>query len=255
MDVLDGWPGAAAPGFLVDGQLLLDAGTIGSAIGESESAGIRWLLLSHSHLDHIKELPFLALTRYDAKATSLIVAGLPKTLETLRRHVFNDAIWPDFSKIGEPPILVFTELEPGRVESFGPYRVTAMEVKHSVLCAGFLVEGRDAAFIYVTDSKQTDAIWRIAAENRRVQTAIMDIAFPDRLRERAEKTGHYTPASAAADVRKSGRDIRVLAMHLHPDLVDEIVFDMKRAGMNAEVAEQSAVYVLSDGAPPVKKKS
>ena len=59
-------PGANGPiqcgtcGFLVNDQLLVDAGTIGSRLFLEEQRRIRVVLLTHLHFDHIRELPTLA---------------------------------------------------------------------------------------------------------------------------------------------------------------------------------------------------
>ena len=46
--------------FLLNGTLLLDAGTVASKLSLSEQGQIRHIILSHLHFDHIKELPTLA---------------------------------------------------------------------------------------------------------------------------------------------------------------------------------------------------
>jgi len=247
-------PETRSPGFLVDGQLLVDGGTIGSALAESELAGVRWLVLSHAHLDHVKEIPSFLLARHDAQMPPLTVAGLPDSLDSLRGHLFNDFLWPDFSRIGEPPALSFRPLEPGRAEALGPYRVTAIDVCHTVRCAGYLIEGPDAAFAYVTDSGATEEIWQAIAANPRVQTVVLDISLPDRFGRDAEATGHYTPTAAQADLRKIGREMEVLTMHMHPKHASEILAEIDRLELNAELMEQSAVYVIADKSPVRRRK-
>jgi diguanylate cyclase (GGDEF)-like protein len=242
-------PQTGSPGFLVDGQLLVDGGTIGSALDESDLAGVRWLVLSHAHLDHVKELPSLLPARHDARMAPLTVAGLPDALDSLRRHVFNGVVWPDFAQIGEPPALRYLPLEAGRAEQLGPYQVTAIDLNHPVRCAAFAIEGPDAAFAYVTDTRATDAIWQAVAANPRIHTVVIDISFPDRYDRHAELTGHYSSSAAAADVRKIRRDVDILTMHMHPKHAAEIFAEVQRLGLRAELMEQSAVYVIADSSP------
>jgi ribonuclease BN (tRNA processing enzyme) len=47
-------PNFRPPAFLLDDQLLLDAGTIGSVLSEEEQWNIHTILVTHSHLDHIR---------------------------------------------------------------------------------------------------------------------------------------------------------------------------------------------------------
>jgi 3',5'-cyclic-nucleotide phosphodiesterase len=234
----------AAPGFLLDDQLLIDGGTITSALSENEFSRVQWLLLSHAHLDHIKEIPFLMLSRCDLQAPPLVLSALHDVLETVRAHLFNDRIWPDFSRLGDPPSLIYRALEPGRAEMFGPYRVTAIELSHLVPCAGFVIEGPKAALAYVSDTRRTDALWPLIAANKKVKTVVVDISFPDRLAKHAEQTGHYTPSSAAADLRKIGRAVHVLVTHMHPHHVEEIRREVRDHGLDAELLAQGQVYLI-----------
>ena len=55
-----GGHGGTAPGFrttsyLIDGVLLLDAGSVASGIPIEEQVKIENILISHSHLDHISD--------------------------------------------------------------------------------------------------------------------------------------------------------------------------------------------------------
>src|SRR5512133_466340 len=54
------FPDFRPPAFLVDDHLLLDAGTIGSVLSEEEQWKLDNILITHSHLDHIRGIPALA---------------------------------------------------------------------------------------------------------------------------------------------------------------------------------------------------
>ena len=64
-------------GFLLNGTLLLDAGTAASALSLNEQKQIRHILLTHIHFDHIKGLPTLADNLGDQMYMPIVVAGLP----------------------------------------------------------------------------------------------------------------------------------------------------------------------------------
>jgi len=93
-------PDFRPPAFLLDDQLLLDAGTIGSVLSEEEQLKIHTIFITHSHLDHIRSIPALA--------DNIIIKNQPHTvsvkssaevIDALQNHMFNDVIWPDFTKI------------------------------------------------------------------------------------------------------------------------------------------------------------
>ena len=91
-------PGANGPiqcgtcGFLVNDQLLVDAGTIGSRLFLNEQRRIRVVLLTHLHFDHIRELPTLADNLVGEIDEPVVIAAIPEVLDGLRRHIFNGTV-------------------------------------------------------------------------------------------------------------------------------------------------------------------
>src|SRR5829696_9962811 len=101
--------------FLLDSDVLVDAGTGVGDLTLDEMKGVREVLLTHSHLDHVAALPLMV----DAIASQLTkpvkVHALPGTIAALKQHVFNNVIWPDFSRIPTPqaPFISFHEIQVG----------------------------------------------------------------------------------------------------------------------------------------------
>src|SRR5213592_714849 len=102
-----GCSGAIAAGcrttsFLLDGSVLIDAGTGVGDLSLDELARIDHVLVSHSHLDHVLAIGLLADSVMRARVAKgrppIVVHALPQTLDALRRHIFNGVIWPDFTR-------------------------------------------------------------------------------------------------------------------------------------------------------------
>ena len=53
-------PGHRTTCFLVDGALAIDAGALTASLPLEELLGIDDILLTHSHFDHVKDIPLLA---------------------------------------------------------------------------------------------------------------------------------------------------------------------------------------------------
>jgi ribonuclease BN (tRNA processing enzyme) len=119
-------PVAVSRGFLIDGRTLLDAGVATSVMTLEEQSQMDHVLISHVHLDHIREPASLADNLcYIRRNHPLTVISTPQVIETLKRHIFNGAIWPDFSILpsAEKPFLRFEPLRTGekmRVGHSGP---------------------------------------------------------------------------------------------------------------------------------------
>jgi len=120
-------PGHNCPAFLIDGKILLDAGTIAVSLNIREEHSLKWILLTHAHLDHIKGIPFLLdnLVTRSTGNTITVLSG-KDVLDDLRKNIFNGRIWPDFTRIPSPehPSLKYLPLRTTRPVEIDDYKVT-----------------------------------------------------------------------------------------------------------------------------------
>ncbi len=119
------FPGCGFTGFLIDGRTLLDAGAATSVMTLEEQSQMDHVLISHAPLDHIRE----PVSRADnlcciRRNHPLTVTSTPQVIETLKRHIFNGAIWSDFSILpsAEKPLLRFEPLRTGEKMRVGHFR-------------------------------------------------------------------------------------------------------------------------------------
>lgn len=120
--------------FLLEGRVAIDAGAVTSMLTLEEQQKIETVLVSHAHLDHIKDLATLADNRCQQGGPTLTIAGVGETIRVLREHFFNDLIWPDFSRIDTPvgPTIRFETLVAEAPTSVGGVRVRAVMVNHTM---------------------------------------------------------------------------------------------------------------------------
>ena len=150
-----GCSGAIAAGykttaFLLDDDVLIDAGT---GVGDLELAAlarIDHILVTHAHLDHVLGIPLLADSvmrlRMQAGRPPIQVHALPETLTALRQHLFNGVIWPDFTRLPEPerPALQFRPLAVGERRAFGSRQIEVLSASHTVPACGYAVDAGEA---------------------------------------------------------------------------------------------------------------
>jgi len=227
-------PGGRMPAFLVDGTMLLDAGTIAAALGRSRQKRIRDILITHAHLDHIRALPFFADDVLSHRlGNRLRVHADRRVLGILRRHVFNGLVWPDFSRIpsAADPVLTFHELPLRAPARVGAYRVTAFPMPHPTPASGFLVEDRSGRRLFYTgDTGSARAAWKGLAGTP-VHALIIEASFPDRLVGHALLSGHLTPRLLGAEL--AGMDPppgRVFVTHAKPPFRERIRGELARLG-------------------------
>jgi ribonuclease BN (tRNA processing enzyme) len=240
-------PGYYPPAFLIDGKMLLDAGTIGARLSESEQWKIKNILITHSHLDHIKGIPFLADSIViKQRDQSVTVYGIKETLESLSKNLLNDKLWPDFLNITAAiePVVKLRNISPGRTFAIDHYRITAYRVTHTVPAVGYLVRGADGgSLLYTGDTGPTERIWKI---REKVSVLIVEVSFPNRMEELAKKTGHLTAKLLSGELAKI-RNLpeKILITHPKPQYIDQIRKEVGRLRIrNMEMLEDGKVYEI-----------
>lgn len=216
--------------FLLNGTLLLDAGTVASRLSLSEQKQIRHIILSHLHFDHIKGLPTLADNLSEEMSTPIVVAAIPEVVHGLQRHIFNTDVYPDFFSIPTPerPTLTSSYLKPGNVYSFSGVDIRPILVNHTVPTTGFIVQDRSSAFVYSGDTYSTDELWYEARRIPHLKTAFIECSFPNSMIELARMSKHLTPALLAQEFGKLDRDdIAVYPYHLKPVYKDQILHELR----------------------------
>src|SRR5450432_2793314 len=85
--------------FVLNDRVAIDAGSLTSGLELRAQCALEAVLVSHAHLDHIRDLATIADNRAQNGCPPLILAGTKETLDLLKKHFFNNKLWPDFSKI------------------------------------------------------------------------------------------------------------------------------------------------------------
>jgi ribonuclease BN (tRNA processing enzyme) len=244
-----GSSGSVAPGqntaaFLIDDFLLLDAGTVSLSLDREALFKISHIFLTHAHLDHIKGIPFLVdnLAMARPKAQMNVLSGRA-VIRTLKTHIFNNRIWPDFTRIPsvEHPVLLFQEISTRTPFLIGEYKIHAAAVTHVVPAYGYLVEDRlGHALVYTGDSGPTETIWK-RMEGHQVKALIVEVSFPNSQRELAQISGHLTPALLKREIQKM--PVRPEKIYIcHPKPIYRWTIEKELAGIKGVSLE-----ILEDG--------
>ena len=125
-------PGFKATSYLIDGKLLIDAGSVASGIHINEQALVDHILISHPHLDHIKDLAFMCDNCFGLRPKAFKVYSSEDVKNAICQHLMNDLIWPDFSKLPTPknPTVTFEGLAPEKVLYLDDYEIMPVPVNH-----------------------------------------------------------------------------------------------------------------------------
>jgi ribonuclease BN (tRNA processing enzyme) len=204
--------------FLVDDDILLDAGTGVARLSSQALARIDHVFLTHSHLDHILSLPLLLDSVAGRREGPVVVHAIPEVLEILKDHLFNWRIWPDFSRIptAEAPLLRFSPIALGQPVRLGKRQFTAIPARHTVPATGFLLRGGEGSLIFSGDTESHGALWDLAEMTADLRHLLVECAFSDEQQEIAQASRHYHPASLAADLAGLRPGPSVWITHLKP---------------------------------------
>jgi cAMP phosphodiesterase len=226
----DGFVQRESCGFLIDGAVLLDAGTVGTRLTLAEQRRIRVVLLSHLHFDHIKSLPTLADNLAEGFDEPVIVAGTESVLRGLKEHVFNGQVYPNFFELPnrKRPILQAQILEPGKPVTLNHLEVIPIVVNHTVPTVGYIVKDTESALLYSGDTHETEEIWARALTIPTLKAAFIESSFPNEHLSLAKKTKHLTPSLLAEEWRKLQNDqVPVYAYHLKPPFHEQIARELR----------------------------
>ncbi|MBT9492745.1 MAG: 3',5'-cyclic-nucleotide phosphodiesterase [Paucibacter sp.] len=226
-----GCSGAIASGykttaFLLDDDILIDAGTGVGDLPLEAMARIDHILVSHSHLDHIVSIPLLAdavLRLRDAAGRPPIqIHALPETLQALRQHIFNGVIWPDFTQLPSPerPVLSLHPFELGQRLRFADFGKNMREIEvitaaHTVPAVGFAVSGANGHWVFTGDTGPNPLLWQRLA-GMPLAHLVIETAFGDDEQLLAQVSRHLCPTALSSELAQLGGSVEVHITHIKP---------------------------------------
>jgi ribonuclease BN (tRNA processing enzyme) len=206
----------------VDHDVLVDCGTGVGDLSIAELAQINHVFLTHSHLDHIASLPLLVDTVGDMRNRPLTVYATEATLEILRAHVFNWAVWPDFSEIPsiERPSLQYETIRLGETVNIDGRRFTALPANHTVPAVGYQMDSGQASLVFSGDTGPCPELWATVNRIRNLRYLIIETAFSNRERRLAIISKHLCPSLLVEELANLQQPTELYITHLKPGQVE-----------------------------------
>lgn len=207
---------------LVDSDILLDAGTGVAELSVAELALVDHVFLTHAHLDHICCLPLMVDTVGDMRNRPLTVHATRATQEILRAHIFNWAIWPDFSAIPDKanPFMRFETLEVGQSVNLHGRKITALPARHTVPAVGYQLDSGQASLVFTGDTTVNDEFWHTVNSIPALRYLVIETAFSNSERRLAELSKHLCPSMLAEELQKLQSRPEIYVTHLKPGQIE-----------------------------------
>jgi ribonuclease BN (tRNA processing enzyme) len=238
--------------FLIDERITIDAGAVCRSLTLDEQVKIDHMLISHSHMDHVKDLALLADQVVGRRSEPIALHCGPETAATLKASYFNNYLWPDFTKIPSPhsPVMrihVHAPVVPFRIPAggeapakrvrrtakaakapsrtrapqpllLGEYEVRYVPVSHPVESMAMIIRGASGSILYTSDTGPTKQLWQLANKTEDLRGMFVELSFPNQMQALADVAGHYTPQTLDSEMKKVARrdDIPLFVYHLKP---------------------------------------
>jgi len=238
------WNNFKTTSFLIDNHILLDAGTACEKLSFDDLKKIDTVVLTHSHYDHISDLPHLAVLRNELESSGFNIYALQETIGNLKKHIFNWYIWPDFTQIpnAQNPIINYIKIDAGHIFKIEQYEIMPIAVEHTIDTVGYLFKDGNSGFAFTGDTYVTNEFWSAVSKDSRIKKIIADVSYPNRLHKMAESTKHLTPKLLLQELNKlNGKEIELLITHLKPTYRLEIMDELE------EIKKNNKLVILKDG--------
>lgn len=218
-----GWSGGVGgnlrtTSFLVDDDVLIDAGTGLNDLPLNQMSGIRHIFITHSHMDHITSLPLLADSMFGVHAEPIVVHAQEKTIKALKAHIFNWVIWPDFSELPskDNPCIRFDVMRPGEKIAIRQRQIEMIPVNHTVPGVGYCVSSPKGTVVFSGDTTTNDTLWSRLNEYDSIDLLFVEAAFANHDLEISRISKHYCPQLLAEDLKKLKHRPEIWMTHFKP---------------------------------------
>ncbi|MEM7481321.1 MAG: 3',5'-cyclic-nucleotide phosphodiesterase [Acidobacteriota bacterium] len=229
----------------INGTVALDAGSLSQALSIEEQAQVESIVLTHSHMDHTNSLPFFIENVYGLTSRAIDIYASSATIYALRKYLFNNATWPDFSRLPNHllPAVRFHELREEVPVVLDGVSFTPFAVDHVVPTYGFIIEQNGKAVIWSSDTGPTRRLWELADQTPGLEAVCIETSFDNSLQKVADVSSHLTPQTLERELAKMRKKVPILLHHLKPPCREQIRREVEALG-NPDIGylEQGFTY-------------
>lgn len=233
--------------YLINDTLAIDAGSIAVGLSIEEQLRIRSIVLTHTHLDHVFSLPLYITDLYDKLVEPVHVYCTESDYAALEQYLFNHRMWIPFEVLrnSHTELLAFHHYLAGESFKAEGLRITPVQVSHTVLTHGLLVEDDETALLFTSDTGATDRIWQLAADCENLRAVFIDLSFPNRLTELARVSHHHSPLTLVEELVKIRDDLQIYGIHLKTPYRDIVIGEIEALKNDRiRIAEVGREYIF-----------
>jgi len=224
-----------ATSFLIDKNVVIDAGNLIKSLGE-ECCNLEHIFISHTHFDHIVDLPFVLESYFECRTKPLKIYALSENISKLQQYLFNWSIWPNFTEIeqinGTEASLQLIPVEVGDTIVINNLEVTILQSNHTVPTCGYKVQKGSGAFVLSGDTYINDGLIDLINQDKSISSLLVDVSFSSDKNELAYDSKHMTPKLLEKMLLRLNRDdVAIYSYHQKPLFKEKIDAELSALGL------------------------
>lgn len=209
----------------INENILIDAGTGVGNLPLDELKKIDHIFLTHSHLDHCGQIPLIADAVGDQRSYPMTVHGMTETLKALKEHVFNNVIWPDFTRIPsqEQPYIRLEALAPNESFQLSGGTLRPVPARHSIPAIGYELNSGKSSTVFSGDTRHCEELIHTLSKMDSLEHLIIECSFLNQDNDLAQRSGHFCPTTLADFLSNISPHVMCWITHLKPGIGRQIM--------------------------------
>ena len=216
---------------LLNRKTLIDAGAVVTLLKIDEILEIEDVILTHPHIDHVKDLAMISDLIVNKRKRPLNIWASPHTISVLKNHLFNDLLWPDFSKIPSrsSPTIRYKPLKIEKPNKIDSLSVFPIPVNHTVETMGFIIKDGRSSIAISGDTGPTDKFWDYLNKEDEIKAIFVELSFPNMQQKIANESKHLTPNTLKIEIEKlNHNNTPIFLYHMKPLFTEILIREVKR---------------------------
>ncbi|WP_022847179.1 MULTISPECIES: MBL fold metallo-hydrolase [unclassified Desulfurobacterium] len=230
--------------FIISNKVAVDCGNLFAK--EVNREEIEHILVTHSHMDHLQDLPFFIdeIPFNKNRKSPLTVYGNDEVIQTLKNHIFNGTVWPElknFKMANGEDAVILKRLEEGKLLRLSNLTVYPLKANHTVKTFGFAIFEENKGILISGDTYKCKQMWNLVKNENRIKAVFIDVSYPSSMVDLSRKAKHYCVSELKKDLEENNisKELPIYAYHLKFPFVEEIKEELSKLKWN--------IKVLSDG--------
>ena len=212
--------------YRLNDNTIIDAGTGLNSLDLNELNKINDVILTHAHWDHVACLPLMVDAIFSLRKTPVNIWASPEILDVIKDHMFNNKLWPDFTKINminsSETIVKLNELDEKKTEIISDCEISVLPANHGIPACGIRVKSNNKSYIFSGDSADCPEFWDYVNNDSSLEGLIVECSYPESLHELALLTMHLSVTNIKERTENLPDRVKKIIVHRKPGFEKKI---------------------------------